>query len=202
MTRQKQAAKLLQENYQRGLAEIHADKDLSQDGRTRRLAELYTRTRREMDTLREQEQTSLSGRMAKLEDRLYGLHADDSSGSRAISTRDAQDRAAQLTTPPAAVELLQRAERNGDDTLARAVAAHAIERSRAAVLSGEEEAWDDVLRTYVEPRRSWAQQCVEELAEIERDQIPQMFTFSLPTPTGDAALAVTSAAMGAGGTAA
>lgn len=50
--------------------------------------------------------------------------------SDAISIRDASDRAARLTGPTAgddALELMQRARRNGDTVLERAVAVQAYE---------------------------------------------------------------------------
>ncbi len=71
--------------------------------------------------------------------------------TEAISTRDAQDRAALIKGPQDAAALLERAEQNGDQVLARAIARHAVEQSRVG-LQGEQ--WGAVLASFVDARPS------------------------------------------------
>ena len=76
------------------------------------------------DTLRRQEQERVAERVAELERQVFGPVRTGSgdAASHAISVRDAQDRAARITKPAEARELLRRAEQSNDGVLARAIA--------------------------------------------------------------------------------
>ncbi len=127
----------------------------------------------------------LAARQRELEHRLFGLGGyGPDSATHAISARDAHDRAGRLTRPQEAASLLHRAEHNGDQVLARAIAQHAVDQSRGAMTREIERAWDEVLGAFVEARPH-LQNVVEELAQIERLSQPAVLgPFSLARPAG------------------
>ena len=165
-TPERDKALKVHERYLDRLARLRGDLDLTDDARRRRMAEEWNTARAELDELQKAERARLSKREVELERKLFGLGSYDGV-SQAISTRDAQDRAAQLTRADQATELLRRAERNGDDALARAVAHHALQQSRQAMTPDQSRAWDAVLGEFVDTRPSTSP-IVEELALIER----------------------------------
>src|SRR3954453_24134748 len=124
----------IHERYAEATKRIKDDKDLADEGRHRRLADEWAQARKALEGLRDAEGTQLVKRQQELERRLFGsgLGGLDAATS-AISARDAQDRAERLTTPQEAASLLHRAEQNGDQALARAVAQHAARRSDDAM---------------------------------------------------------------------
>lgn len=181
-TQERERAQRVQERYAAMTRRIREDPDLTQDGRRRRLAQAWTSARAELDKLRADERDRLAEREQYLERRLFGLSGLDGA-SQAISTRDAQDRASRLSRPSDATELLARAERNGDDALARAVAQHAAQQARAAATAGLSAAWDGVLGQFIDARPSLLE-VVKELASIERLGAGQVFNvYSLPRPS-------------------
>ncbi len=95
-------------------------------------------------------------------------------GSFAISVRDASDRAAQLTKPDDALALLQRAQRNGDDVLARAIVQHSLDRNGTGIRQADD-AWSNVARSHLDNNPS-LQSVVEELADIEQLSSPQILS--------------------------
>ncbi len=97
--------------------------------------------------------------------------------------RDASDRAAQLTKPDDALALLQRAQRNGDDVLARAIVQHSLDRNGTGIRQADD-AWSNVARSYLDNNPSF-QSVVDELADIEQLSSPQILSpVSPPKPRG------------------
>ncbi|WP_380161561.1 hypothetical protein [Kineococcus sp. R86509] len=103
-----------------------ADTNLSEIGRQRLMAQAYLKARAQMEHLREEETETVRGRRAELERRLFGL--DKPTAADVITVRDAQDRAEAARNADEASKLLARAERIGDQTLARAVAQVSADR--------------------------------------------------------------------------
>ncbi len=173
-----------QQRYVDTLNRIRNDRDLTDEARRRHAAEVWTATRKELDGLQAKERERLTKREQELERRLFGLAAGGLDASAAISARDAQDRASRLSRPDEAAALLARAERNGDQTLAKAVAHHALLQSREAMTRDVEHAWDGVVGAFLDARPHM-ETVVDELAQIERLGQRQVFgPFSLGAPSG------------------
>ncbi|MGY1830145.1 hypothetical protein ACI8AA_06895 [Geodermatophilus sp. SYSU D01180] len=185
ITPERERAERARQRYFDTAARLRDDRDLTEHARQRRLADAWVTTRRELDALREEEHRRLAARERDLERRLFGLNsAGGDTASQAISARDAQDRAARITSPAEAAELLERAERNADSTLARAIAHHALQQSRASAFREQVQAWDAVLGSFLDARPHVAP-VVEELAQIERLTGREVLSpYSLAQPSG------------------
>jgi hypothetical protein len=110
----------------------HYDNIRQEPGRTpewrrQQLARLYREARTESNVAMETHKAAQAQRKRSFESKVYGLGgiAGDPA-SLAISRRDAGDRAANLKNDAEAQTLLERAERSGDEPLARAIAEQAI----------------------------------------------------------------------------
>jgi hypothetical protein len=181
----REAAERVRRRCGEEVAALRADGDLSSEGLQRKLAEAYAKARAELKTLASSEQTDLVARKATLEQRFFGTRKETvgDPASQAISARDAADRAAQLQTPAEAMDLLQRAESNGDDILAAAVVRHALASSSSGIRQVDDR-WDEVGRAYLDARPH-LMPVAEELAEIEQLTERQIFSpFTLPEPYG------------------
>ena len=103
-------------------------------------------------------------------------------GADAISARDGDDRAAQLKTRGEALALLARAESNGDQALARAIALRAFTEAQQPLSAG---AWVPVLDAYCTSRPTVATKLAE-LAEARQSSAEKSFgrsvIFSLNKP--------------------
>lgn len=183
---QREAATRITQEYAAKVAKIREDRDLSSEGRQRRLADLYAEAKVRLQKLAREEQAQLSARKITLEQRLYGASAVTgrlNPGAHAISARDASDRVAQLKNPTEALALLRRAEADGDELLARAVARRSAQ-SWDGVPPQQARAWEDVLRAYLDARPD-LEPVVEELAEIENLTERRVLSpFSVPQPHG------------------
>lgn len=183
----REKAEHIRAGYTERVAAIKADRDLSEEGKRRQLASEYLRAKGELDRLADAERAELTTRKTELEHDLFGARGMRRSldgGAHAISARDASDRAAQLTTPAAAADLLRRAEADGDELLARAVARRCIESSDGAMTKQISRQWDEVTTIYLDSRPS-LMPVVEELAEIETMTTGQIFSpFSVRQPNG------------------
>ncbi|MUL39708.1 hypothetical protein FZ103_00685 [Streptomonospora sp. PA3] len=116
----------VQQEFQRTAERINTRRDLSQQGKEVLTAREYVKAR---DMLAEAKQTFLDDLKTQrriAERQLFGSLTSTDPTS-AISRRDAQDRAARVEDATEARELLRRAERNGDEHLAQAIAARAVE---------------------------------------------------------------------------
>lgn len=200
MTPERERAERIQQTYAATVARIRSDHDLTDEARGRRLAEAWRTTRAKLDELRTAEQTRLAKREQELERKLFGTGWLDGA-SEAISNRDAQDRASRLARSDEATRLLRRAEQNGDQALARAIAHHALQQSRQAPSPQASRDWDSVVGAFLDARPHTAP-VVEELAMIERLGTRQVFSpFSLPQPNGVAPEHINAASMSPAGAA-
>ncbi len=186
LRRERDAATRIQELYRKDLQRLRDDKDLSVDGRQRRIAQLHASTKAKLAKHRDADSQLLAKRYQELENQLYVAHKPFSQDAAtfSISLRDASDRAAQLRTADDAQQLLSRALANGDDVLARVIVQHSMGQSYAAgtpVMAGK---WESVLTSFIEVNPN-LQPVVEELGEIESmtNTIEIFSPFSLPTPS-------------------
>jgi hypothetical protein len=138
---------------------IRDDGTVTPEGRVQRLAKLYLQASAEMNTLRETWQGTSTTATETTERDVFG--AASISGMDAISYRDAADRASRSETPRDALELLEQAERTGDEVLARAVAQHAFDQP--SLLGGTAPEWLEVIDAYAVTRPD----VMSKLAELD-----------------------------------
>ena len=196
--REREAAAQLQASYREKVQAIRDNPDLSAEGRQRQIADLYASTKAKLKSHREAERTKLDSRFRELEAELFVAPRPlmQDSATYAISVRDASDRAAQLQTPDDAQQLLRRALANRDEVLARAVVAHAMDKSNSA-LSSVAAAWEGVCGAFI-AERPHLTRVVEELGEVEQMTQRDVFSpFSLPAPTDVPLAVINGAASGA-----
>ncbi|MFK4789853.1 hypothetical protein [Microbacterium sp. ZW T5_56] len=137
-------AKRTNQRYANIAAEIDADPDLSDRGRANQHAENNENKKAAMKTLRDQETQIIRDAIAKLEVRLDGFRGFGP--ENLIVFRDAQDRAEAITTADRANEVMTRALRNNDHTLASAVFRKAHRNN-----------WTEAVRAFQAARPSEAQ---------------------------------------------
>lgn len=175
MTQIRERLPYVQARYAQDVKDIRADTRLSDDGKRRALAQAYLRTREELQRLQDQESEASAKRRRALERSLFGLSVGRGDAAT-LSLRDAQQRVATARKPAQALELLATAERTGDDILARAVAAHAWDRS-----------WTKVLDAYA-AERPGVLDLFHELDSLEKQQnvgrrMATGMAFRLPVPS-------------------
>lgn len=183
--RERELAARIQERYNEDVARVRENPDLSDEGRQRQLADLYAGAKVKVAKHITAEREMVARRRTELERELFGARKSpmQDAGSFAISARDASDRAAQIKTADEALDLLRRAETNGDDVLARAVARVSAERMYSGIRL-EDAKWEGILNDYV-GSRPHLQATVEELGEIEDMSAPAVFSpFSIFKPPG------------------
>jgi hypothetical protein len=142
-----QKAADIQRRFNQAVAATQSDGKLSAEGRRNQLAAYYRDAVTAMKTVRESFEGSEEQTAHDLTIDMFG--SASSLGADAISARDADDRAAQLQTRDEALALLTRADSNGDQVLARAIALRAFTETQQP-LSGR--AWGPVLDAYTSRR--------------------------------------------------
>lgn len=112
--------------------QIKSDPTLSEHGRNELLSQLADERTRSLTPLKEAENKVINDKITALERRLDGISG--SSQSDLIAFRDAQDRAEAIDDADRAAEVMARALRTGDKTLAHALFRAATDRgwSKAA----------------------------------------------------------------------
>jgi len=150
------------------LKAIRENADLTREGRQRQIAASYLRAKQGLDQLR---QEFMDGAVhdAKIHSKdIFG--AACAIGADAISVRDAADRASRLTDADEALGLLQMADENGDEVLARAVAQQSYRAAKQATFG--DEGWTSVLGEYLGSRPEVA----AKLSELESAQANDLET--------------------------
>lgn len=143
-----EAAEKIRTNLDRKVEAARGDVRLSPLGRQQRVAAAYSDAARQMGAISDAFNSGVVQTSSNLQRQLFGSNGPVS-GSDAISIRDAQDRAAQLQSGDEALALLARAERSGDDHLARAVAARAFEGATSSIGGAD---WGRVVDAYTTSR--------------------------------------------------
>jgi hypothetical protein len=160
---------------------IAADPTLSVLGRRRAGARAYQAAKGDIATLRKAAADHYTSEATRHERVLFGIAT--SNPTAVIAHRDAQDRAARIKTPAEAVELLRRAERAQDESLAQAVMEVAWQRA-SDVAPG----WVPIVEAYLELRPA-AKAASDALCALPTsggagaDLAEQMLT-ALPLPAG------------------
>jgi len=125
--------------------EIATDRDLTPEARQRLTDEAHKDAKARMDKLRDDWRGGADGATSGVLSEI--LKAGSYSGTDAISSRDAQDRASRLESHQEGLELMSRAQMSGDEILEGAIVAEAWRRSKTDVFGA---AWGQVLNAYAE----------------------------------------------------
>ncbi|MEU6210759.1 hypothetical protein ABZ891_12685 [Streptomyces sp. NPDC047023] len=110
--------------YQQQLDRIQNNRAYSDHARQVLTAKAWSQASQQLEQVRQAELAELAGHRDRLNRKMFGTTGNADPGT-VLARRDAADRAAALDNPRIAAETLRRAERDGDRTLAQAVAAHA-----------------------------------------------------------------------------
>jgi hypothetical protein len=132
----KQKMSALRASLNNDVKQICGDVRLSDQGRKHELAKTLLTHRRQAEQYRGSFSADNEQVRKSLTSKLFGIQKD-AGPSAVIAERDAQDRAAKLGSADDAASMLVRAQDLGDDSLAKAVAAHAHSRG-----------WHDVTERY------------------------------------------------------
>ncbi len=146
------AADALRESHEAAAGRIRGRPELSDRGRAMLLARNYLACKSQMADLEQTAHSDDTVLRSQTERSVFGTSGlPGDAATIAVSYRDAQDRAATLTSPTDAAALLARAERSNDEPLARAVAAHSHDQANTA-LGGLDSGWTDVVDSYTASR--------------------------------------------------
>ena len=160
-TVQRRAAATVRSKYEANVAAIRADRNLSQDGRRRRLAAELLTAKTKLDDLRAKERQTDDKRRDELERTLFAWHGT-MTAAEAANSRDCAERADKIATAPEALAALRKADLHGDQFMARAIA----ERAREGLDGLDRQHWGSVLTAYAETRPV-SRAALEELASID-----------------------------------
>ena len=161
--------------------------DLTVEARQRQIVAAYAAAEKQMKALEDTWDSGSQTNEKTLMREVFGRVANN--GQEAISARDADDRAAQLETPADALDLLGRADRNGDASLSRAIALRAYTEFTVRGFWGDSD-WGNVLVAYVQDRPTDAPKIdalITSYRSSPADSASTMFTFAVPKPNEVAA---------------
>ncbi len=133
---------------------INSQRNLAPHIKQTMIARAYLEAHQQLAELRDAETRAVQRQRQQLERKLFGNNGHSLDPQAAVSRRDAADRAARIETADEALRIMQRADRDGDTTLAKAIA------SRAADYSGDP-VWANVVHAYVAERPSDAEALTE-----------------------------------------
>ncbi len=173
----------LREQHAARAERIRARPELSDHGRATLLAQNYLDAKSKMANLEQTARADDNAQRTRSERAAFGTGGLPSDPATvAVSYRDAQDRAAAITSSTEAAALLARAERSGDEPLARAVAGHAHDQASSA-LGRLDPAWSDVVDSYTASRPSAAQD-VNTLRDLgSSTSMRDLFAYVLSAPS-------------------
>ena len=162
---QKAAVASIQRRLDGQLDTIRNTRSYSDAGRKAEMAKAVLAARAQVERLKSEFAAERETRRDNLHRIIFGSPSG-ASASELIANRDAQDRAAQVSTPEDAKAMLRRANQNGDESLARAVAESAFHRGWAEVAQdyadqvGKRGALEMLADTNVGPRTTLADSTV------------------------------------------
>lgn len=158
-----QAAKI-----KRGLAEqiegLRRQKNLSREGRAAQIAKAVEDAKAKLAALRQAEAQRLAGRQDELERKLFGVKTTDH--NRIMAIRQADKMASEITDPEKARAAMNKADRNNDHDLLRALAEQCFLRT-GDIQHGQ--AWRNLFDQWAGSQYGGAE-AVEELREIRFEQ--------------------------------
>ncbi len=166
-------------SYNEKIERIRANRDLSREAKRRMMAEAYHEALAEHQRIAAEDRGALERRVAEAERKVLGISYPE--GARphekaiiAMSYRDARDRAervlASRENPEALGDLLERAEKSGDDQLAEAA-------FHVATLQGRRKVADAYLQARPKVQRRWESYVA---ARQEADSVESLISPSIP----------------------
>ncbi|MER8008124.1 hypothetical protein [Streptomyces sp. NPDC094149] len=160
---------------------INAQRNLAPHVKQTMIARAYLEAHQQLAELKDAETRSVQRERKQLERKLFGNAGLTLDPQAAVSRRDAADRAARIDTADEALRVMQRADRDGDTTLAKAIA------SRAADYSGDP-VWAKVVHAYVAERPSDAEtlDAMQQLPNTEDGvwKLQQAMRYGVLPPSG------------------
>jgi hypothetical protein len=159
--RTKDAARRHVEGFTARLADIRANRRLSEVGKRETIKEDYEKTKAQISAIKHEAAAQGESRQTQLQRRLFGLKPGQS-GSDTVAHRDAVDRAAQAKTADALAELMQAASLANDQSLIRAAAGRAHRLSGG--VGGEK--FRPLVRAYVDDQGGQAVSDLEEYTQL------------------------------------
>lgn len=141
------------DNYNRQIERIEASRVYSDHAKKVMAAKAYTAAQGALEELRQQEVKAIEGRREQLQRKMFGRE-NTADAQTVIARREANDRAAKLDNPRVAAEQLRTAVRQGDHTMAQAIA------QQAATFN-----WSDVLEAYADHQPGFREN-VEEFNQL------------------------------------
>ncbi|MEV0626014.1 hypothetical protein [Nonomuraea wenchangensis] len=184
MTDYRAEARNVQAAYVRKLEKARARYQAGETGaraRDREVAAAYHQATHLLGELQKAEDAHRKTTQQQRLHTLFGL-PKGSTGMDVVAFNDAQDRAARLTDVKEAERLLAKAQRNGNDVLARAIAEHSAEMG-----------WRNITATYLESKPGAAETYTEWERTAREDNNPQArfhraADYILPSPSEISAL--------------
>lgn len=174
-------AETIREQLTAQAARINGQRNLTPQAKRTLLARAYLDAANSLEQLRQDETAGIEAERRKLERKLFGNDGFKLDPNAAVSRRDAADRAARINDAAEAAHLMQRAERDGDTTLAKAIA------SRAADMAGDP-IWGEVVNRYVADKPSEAEtlKAMQELPDTADPiyRMQQAMRYGITTPEG------------------
>jgi hypothetical protein len=186
----KAAVASIQRQLDEQLDTIRRNRSYSDAGRKTEMAKAVVAARAHVDKMRSDFIAERETRRQNLGRIVFGNSGAEA--SELIADRDAQDRAAQIPGPEDAKAMLHRANQNGDDSLARAVAEAAFRRGWLEVSqdyadqAGKRTALDMLIDTNTGPRTKLADSVVfrlrnpEELASATESTLRELANVHAP----------------------
>ncbi|AOD21316.1 hypothetical protein IM25_06510 [Rhodococcus sp. p52] len=159
-------AEKIQASFARALEEIRSDRMLSDEGKKSRIRDLYISSKSKMDKLKTQTEQDEANRITTLQRRLFGTVG--TSAQDVIAQRDANDRAASLTSEEEALAMMQSAITFQDRMLQRAILRRAFEAgAELNPFNGRPQHWLDVINAYVDEHPT-TEDDLRELLELSK----------------------------------
>ncbi|WP_310725045.1 hypothetical protein [Streptomyces sp. N2A] len=162
----------------RKLANIRGRRDLSAEARQVAIYRIHQDAEQKMAAVQQADTEHYHRQRNFLERKLLGS-TTDVTGTNALSSRDARERAAKYETPQDAADAFNRAQRDGDSDMQRAIAARAAELSSHPTAPP---AWGHIVRHYASTTAG-KQDVYDELASMREPGIGLDFTYVLPKPS-------------------
>ncbi len=162
-------------------ATVTADRALTDIGKREKLDGERARIKTQLSDLKERERELVNSKRESIERQLFGLSAAASTDpQQLIAFRDATERATKLgKDSAAAAALLASATRSGDQTLAAAIAAHALPLTEPLGVVGPK-GWRDIVNDYAEHYPSDGDKLTDLLALHKRQTVNAVFAYMPP----------------------
>lgn len=177
------AAEQIRQSASQQIEQIRSRRQLTDDAKLVRIAKVHQAASARMRELEQESTQASKSARSEAEQRAFGIgNLKGDTASLAISYRDALDRASQASTPKDAMALMVRANRSGDEALARATASHAFDMATSG-LGRMDPGWGEVVGQFAEQRPDVTAD-IETLRQLAKpvSNATELFAFVLPAP--------------------